>query len=62
MLSVLLDLVLFLLEFVLEDLIQSNVLLQEYQAVLVSVNFGCFSLSRFSHFHCNAMRKAIEAP
>ena len=25
-------------------------------AVLVSVNFGCFSPSRFSHFHCNTMR------
>ena len=23
--------------------------------------FGCFSQSRFSHFHCNAMRKAIRA-
>ena len=32
------------------------------RAVLVLVNFGCFSSSRFSHFHCNAMRKAIEAP
>ena len=29
--------------------------------VLVSVNFGCFSPSRFSHFHCNTMRKAIKA-
>ena len=29
--------------------------------VLVSVNFGCFSPNRFSHFHCNAMRKAISA-
>ena len=29
--------------------------------VLVSLNFGCFSPSRFSHFHCNAMRKAIKA-
>ena len=28
--------------------------------VLVWVNFGCFSLSRFSHFHCNAMKKAIK--
>ena len=31
------------------------------RGVLVSVNFGCFSSSRFSHFHCNAMRKAIKA-
>ena len=31
------------------------------RGVLVSVNFGCFSPSRFSHFHCNAMRKAIKA-
>ena len=23
--------------------------------------FGCFAPSRFSHFHCNAMRKAIKA-
>ena len=23
--------------------------------------FGCFSPSRFSHFHCNAMRKTIKA-
>ena len=29
--------------------------------MLVSVNFGCFSRSRFSHFHCNTMRKAIKA-
>ena len=29
--------------------------------VLVSVNFGCFSPSRFLHFHCNAMREAIKA-
>ena len=29
--------------------------------VLISVNFGCFSPSRCSHFHCNAMRKAIKA-
>ena len=29
--------------------------------MLVLVNFGCFSPSRFSHFHCNAMRKAIKA-
>ena len=28
--------------------------------MLVSVNFGCFSPSRFSDFHCNAMRKAIK--
>ena len=32
-----------------------------YRGVLVLVNFGCFSLSRFSHFHCNAMRNAIKA-
>ena len=32
------------------------------RGVLVSVNFGCFSPSRFSHFHCNAMRKVITAP
>ena len=31
------------------------------RGVLVSVKFGCFSPSRFSHFHCNAMRKAIKA-
>ena len=31
-----------------------------YRGVLVSVNFGCFSLHRLSHFHCNAMRKAIK--
>ena len=29
--------------------------------VLVSVKFGSFSPSRFSHFHCNAMWKAIKA-
>ena len=29
--------------------------------VLVSVNFGCFSPSRFSHFYCNAMTKTIKA-
>ena len=29
--------------------------------VVVSVKFGCFSPSRFSHFHCNTMRKAIKA-
>ena len=28
--------------------------------VLVSVNSGFFSPSRFSHFHCNAVRKAIK--
>ena len=28
--------------------------------VLVSVNYRCFSPSRFSHFHCNTMRKAIK--
>ena len=28
-------------------------------ANIVSVAFGCFSPSRFSHFHYNAMRKAI---
>ena len=33
-----------------------------HRDVLVSVNFGCFALSRFSHLHCNAMRKAIKAP
>ena len=26
----------------------------------VPVNFGCFLLSRFSHFYCNAMRKTIK--
>ena len=31
------------------------------RGVLVSVKFGCFSPTRFSHFHCNAMRKAIKA-
>ena len=31
-----------------------------FRGVLVSVNSGCFSPSRFSHFHCNAMRKAIK--
>ena len=31
------------------------------RGVLVSVNCDCFSPSRFSHFHCNAMRKAIKA-
>ena len=31
------------------------------RGVLVSVKFGCFSPSRFSHFHCNTMRKAIKA-
>ena len=30
------------------------------RAVLVLVSFGWFSPSRFSHFHCNAMRKAIK--
>ena len=29
--------------------------------VLVSVNFGCFSPKKFSHFHCNDMRKAIKS-
>ena len=29
--------------------------------MFISVNFGCFSPSRFSHFRCNAMRKAIKA-
>ena len=33
----------------------------EIRGVLVSVKFGCFSPSRFSHFHCNTMRKAIKA-
>ena len=33
----------------------------KHRGVLVSVKFGCFSLSRFSHFHCNTMRKAIKA-
>ena len=28
--------------------------------MLVSVNSGFFSPSRFSHFHCNAVRKAIK--
>ena len=31
------------------------------RGVVVSVKFGCFSPSRFSHYHCNAMRKAIKA-
>ena len=31
------------------------------RGVLVSVNFGGFSPTRFSHFHCNAMGKAIKA-
>ena len=31
------------------------------RGVLVSVNCGCFSPSRFSHFHCNAMRNTIKA-
>ena len=31
----------------------------EARGVIVSVNFHCFSLSRFSHFHCISMRKAI---
>ena len=31
------------------------------RGVLVSVKFGCFSPSRFSHFHCNTIRKAIKA-
>ena len=25
------------------------------------VNFGCFTARKFSHFHCNAMRKVIKA-
>ena len=29
--------------------------------VLVLMNFGYFSPSRFSNFYCNAMRKAIKA-
>ena len=36
-----------------------NILLA--RAVLVSLNSGCFSPSRCSHFHCNAMRKSIKA-
>ena len=32
-----------------------------FGGVLVSVNFDCFSPSRFSHFHCCAMRKVIKA-
>ena len=35
--------------------------LADPRGVLVSVNFGFFSPSRFSYFHCNAMRKAIKA-
>ena len=31
------------------------------RGVLVSVNFDCFAPSRFSHFHCKAVRKAIKA-
>ena len=31
------------------------------RSVLDSVKFSCFSPSRFSHFHCNTMRKAIKA-
>ena len=31
-----------------------------FRGVFVSVNFVYFSPSRFSHFHCNAMRKAIK--
>ena len=33
----------------------------ELRGVLVSVNFDCFSPTRFSHFHGNAMRKTIKA-
>ena len=33
----------------------------QHGGVLVSVKFDCFSPSRFSHFHCNATRKAIKA-
>ena len=28
--------------------------------ILASVNFGCFFTEQVSHFHCNAMRKAIK--
>ena len=31
------------------------------RGVLVSVNFDCFAPSRFPHFHCNAVRKAVKA-
>ena len=34
---------------------------REAWGVLISVNFGCFSPSRFSHFHCSALRKVIKA-
>ena len=30
------------------------------RAVLLSVNFGCFALSRCQRYHFNAVRKAIE--
>ena len=33
----------------------------QHGGVLVWVNFGCLSPSRFSHFPCNATRKAIKA-
>ena len=36
--------------------------ISEVRGVLVSVNYGCFSPSRFSHFHCYVVRKAIKAP
>ena len=32
------------------------------RGLFVSVNFGCFAPSRRERYHCNAMRKAIEAP
>ena len=35
-------------------------LLGRIRGVLVSVNLDCFSPDRFSHFHCNATRKAIK--
>ena len=41
-------------------MLQSNLSDTTVRDVLVSMNFGCFSPSRFSHFHCNAMRKAIK--
>ena len=31
------------------------------RGVIVSVDFGCFSPSSFSHFDCNAVRKTIKA-
>ena len=34
---------------------------RRHRGVLVSMKFCCFLPSRFSHFHCNAMRKAIKA-